>query len=1118
MERIAKPLDRMLDRYDAIVIGSGYGGAPVVKRIARSGRTVCLLERGREFHPGDFPRTFAEVLAQVGIDRPLARGPGLFDFQPGPGGHLSGCGLGGSSLINGGVMVAADPRVMDDPAWPAPLRGGTDPDWIAGLQRAQDVMKPATVPDTAPHLPRLEAHAWTARSLGVPFRRAPATIAYAADRTIGNVDRGACLLCGDCCTGCNAGAKGTTANTWLSNAVGYGAHVFAETDVVDIRREGDDWIVRFRPYADDRKRFDAPPSFVRAGVVVLAAGTPGSPGILLRSKANGLTVSNRLGHRVSANGSAVAFAWDGERIIDGVGCNPNPPVTGRPVGPATTGIADARPGTGMAGGVMLFDGAIPGAVGRLMGAAVGFAGLTGGTPGGAADGGGTLGRWIHRAADQGMAMVFGPHQGAAARTQTLVATGHDTSTGRVVLADGTAEVVWADGAAPFPAVKALMDRAALSLGTTAVPGTDVPVLFALGGCGMAETAADGVVDSAGRVFAGATGTAVHPGLYVVDASVVPRSLGVPPSLTIAALAERTAALILKEQGWTEDAGGAPVLPPDPPPRPGLTFTEKMAGAIRPAPPGNGVLDFTADGPGATPLAFVVTIETDDLYGLLQRPDHPARLFGTVQAPGLSPEPLSATGDFALIVEDPTAVDTWSMRYRMDLLSTTGQHWFLDGVKVLRRGAGHDLWKDTTTLFVTVHDGAADGPVTHRGTLRIAITDFLAQVGTMAVTGDVPEAERIALLARFGAFFGTSLLDIYGGLLATDLIFAREVHPRDPGPHRWGHPDIHEVQTDDGVTIRLTRYNGGTKGPILLAPGFGVSTLSFNVDTVKPNLPQAISERGFDTWLLDYRASPDLPSARSRFSLDDVARKDWFTAVQAVRGFTGADSVIALGHCVGSMTLLMGLLAGLPNVRAAVCSQLTTHPVTTRLTRLKAVLHLAELMDYAGIHSLDTTVQPTAAARALDLLLRLYPVGDEDCDSPVCRRIFALYGPSYKHSRLDEATHAAILDMFGVSSVPAFRHITRILREGHVVDKDGNDTYLPNFDRLNLPILFIAGAENRLFLPESSRILHDKLVAAFGPAKFRRIVVPGYAHMDCFVGKDAAKDVYPDLLDWLETQA
>jgi cholesterol oxidase len=61
MERIAKPLDRMLDRYDAIVIGSGYGGAPVVKRIARSGRTVCLLERGREFHPGDFPRTFAEV-------------------------------------------------------------------------------------------------------------------------------------------------------------------------------------------------------------------------------------------------------------------------------------------------------------------------------------------------------------------------------------------------------------------------------------------------------------------------------------------------------------------------------------------------------------------------------------------------------------------------------------------------------------------------------------------------------------------------------------------------------------------------------------------------------------------------------------------------------------------------------------------------------------------------------------------------------------------------------------------------------------------------------------------------------------------------------------------------
>ena len=1115
MERIAKPLDQLKDRYDAVVIGSGYGGAPVVERIARSGRTVCLLERGREFHPGDFPRTFAQVLAQVGPDRLLSQGPGLFDFQSGPGGILAGCGLGGTSLINGGVQMEADPRVLDDPAWPTPLRGGTDPDWIAGLQRARDTLRPATVPDDAPRLPRLEAHAWTARQLGVPFRRAPASVAFVADRTIGGVDRGACVLCGDCCTGCNAGAKGTTANTWLASAASHGADIFTEADVIDIERSGDDWIVRFRPHASERKRFDAPPAFVRAGVVVLAAGTPGSPGILLRSRARGLPLSNCLGARVSANGATIAFAWDGERTIDGVGCNPGNPVDGRPVGPAATGIADARPGTGLEDGVVLFDAAIPGALGRLLGTTVGFAGMTRADDGAA----GALARWAHRAADQGRSMLLGPHQGAAARTQTLVATGHDASPGRVVLDREHARIVWEDGRAPSPAVTDIVKRAAGTLGTTAVPGTDLPTLFPLGGCGMADRAENGVVDSAGRVFAGIAGTTVHDGLYVVDASVVPRSLGVPPSLTIAALAERTAATILRDRGWTEDADGAPVLPPDPPPRPGIAFTEKMAGAVAPVPPGDAPPDFVADGPDATPLAFVVTIETDDLYALLQRPDHHARLIGTVQAPGLCPEALDATGDFALIVVDPSAVDTWSMRYRMDLRAPSGQRWFLDGVKVLRRGAGHDLWKDTTTLFVTVRDGDANGPVAYRGTLRIAIADFLKQVGTMAVTGDVPEPQRIALLARFGAFFGTSLLDIYGGALATDLIFARDVHPRDPGPHRWGHPDIHDVQTADGVTIRLTRYNGGTKGPIVMAPGFGVSTLSFNVDTVKPNLPQAISERGFDVWLLDYRASPDLPSARSRFSLDDVARKDWFTAVEAVKAFTGAPSVIALGHCVGSMTLLMALLSGLPDVRAAVCSQLTTHPVTTRLTRLKAVLHLAELMDHLGIHTLDTSVQPTIAAKALDLLLRLYPVGSgEDCDSPVCRRIFALYGPSYMHSRLDEATHDAILDMFGVSSVPAFQHITRILRVGHVVDKDGNETYLPNLERLKLPILFLAGAENRLFLPESSRILHDKLAAAFGANLYQRIVIPGYAHMDCFVGQDAAKDVYPPLLDWLDLHA
>jgi cholesterol oxidase len=298
----------------------------------------------------------------------------------------------------------------------------------------------------------------------------------------------------------------------------------------------------------------------------------------------------------------------------------------------------------------------------------------------------------------------------------------------------------------------------------------------------------------------------------------------------------------------------------------------------------------------------------------------------------------------------------------------------------------------------------------------------------------------------------------------------------------------------------------------------VSSLSLSARLPGLNLPQTLAASGHDTFLLDYRASPALPSASTRFDLDDVALRDWPAAVEAVRTLTGADSVVAFGHCVGSMTLLMARLAGLQGVRALVCSQLSTHPVTTWLTRAKAWLRLADMMDALGVHTLDTNPGTGLRRRLMDLVVAAVPVDPEErCDSPVCRRIFAMYGPSYRHACLDPEVHEAIPAMFGISSVPAFRHITRILRAGHVVDAKGRDTYLPRLERLNLPILFLAGAKNRLFLPDSTRVLHDMLVQRFGTEGFERLEFTGYAHMDCFLGRDAARDVFPGVLDFLARQ-
>ena len=95
-----------------------------------------------------------------------------------------------------------------------------------------------------------------------------------------------------------------------------------------------------------------------------------------------------------------------------------------------------------------------------------------------------------------------------------------------------------------------------------------------------------------------------------------------------------------------------------------------------------------------------------------------------------------------------------------------------------------------------------------------------------------------------------------------------------------------MTTSDGTEIRLTHYALGTKGPIVLAPGYGNAARAFAVDTVPKNYVQFLGEHGYDVWLLDYRASPDLEASFTQFTVDDIAIRDWPAAIDACRGKPG----------------------------------------------------------------------------------------------------------------------------------------------------------------------------------------------------------------------------------------
>lgn len=556
-------------------------------------------------------------------------------------------------------------------------------------------------------------------------------------------------------------------------------------------------------------------------------------------------------------------------------------------------------------------------------------------------------------------------------------------------------------------------------------------------------------------------------------------------------------------------------------RPGLQFDEIMKGYFSTEVKDDYEQAAQRGKEDDSPFEFAVTILSDDLDQMLKDQHHEANIEGSATAPRLSAHPLTVTeGRFNLFSADPDRVSTREMRYRMKLTSQEGEVWYFDGFKVIHNDPGFDMWSDTTTLYITIHNGGdTDSPVLGKGVLKIMPADFLRLMTTLRVNNAQNIAQRLATTVKFGRFFAGALFQTYGGVLAKPNAFGPDAPPRTKRALRAPAPEVHFFTTSDGVQLKFTRYEGGAKGPVILSPGFGTSSLAFSIDTVDPNLPEYLCHHGYDVWLLDYRASPDLPSAETQFTVDDIATKDYPAALDKVRAVTEAESVQVMAHCVGSMSFVMAMLAGLQGVRSAVCSQLATHPVSPTLNELRAGLHLGSFLSVLGMEGMTTDFDASDwKDRLLDKVSHLYPTRrGESCDSPVCRRIRFMYGEVYKHDQLNDGTHDALYEMFGTANASTLKHMAEMVRQGHIVDKDGEDVYLPHLERLAIPIAFIHGAENGLFLPKGTEITYDLLSQKNGKHFYTRHVIPGYAHMDCFLGKDAAKDVFPIVLAELEKE-
>lgn len=635
-------------QFDVVVVGSGYGGAVAAQRLSamaeargRAGMQVCVLERGLEYKPGDFPDRFSDLVGHLRINGGGMLGAptnpeGLMDWRLGGDvGALVANGLGGGSLINAGVCEPADDAVFTHQDWPEPWRGQVDR-WQALYARARRqlgaqpwpegrVDKQGVMARLAERLGASCAPVWL--SIVPPGSAAPEQVTPAT---------AACIECGDCFTGCNVGAKLTLGHTYLARAHAQGARLFTGATVHSVvpakpgtDPDGPRWVVRWR-LTDPMRLPGGKQLFeVHARHVVLAAGTFGSTEILMRSREAGLGVSGRLGDGFSANGDVLSAYYDTGLPV-GASPDENTALPARRAGPTIT--TQLRWQTQGAAGEparthTLQDLGVPGALGWVFSEVLTCMMVPQ--------------RWTQwhlateRAGDPDRYRVD-----AQAIGRSLLTVGYvdDGARGRLepgpgwatALRDGELSVRWKgvgdsepflrmdsqlkaatpEGAALLrnPLWQFMPEREYLGLGQTE---RRLLTVHPLGGCRMATNARDGVVDPWGRVFdcssdltdggdpraehrrtlqAGQHDRSVHAGLYVVDGSVMPTALGINPLLTITAWAEGAIDQWAIDERWVGARPArrqvVPVLdwPPVPATRDkedptGIRFNECMSGPI-----------------------------------------------------------------------------------------------------------------------------------------------------------------------------------------------------------------------------------------------------------------------------------------------------------------------------------------------------------------------------------------------------------------------------------------------------------------------------------------------------------------------------------------------------------
>ncbi len=329
-------------------------------------------------------------------------------------------------------------------------------------------------------------------------------------------------------------------------------------------------------------------------------------------------------------------------------------------------------------------------------------------------------------------------------------------------------------------------------------------------------------------------------------------------------------------------------------------------------------------------------------------------------------------------------------------------------------------------------------------------------------------------------------------------------------------ETHFLRAGDGLPLTMIRVRGSdepTKGPVLLVHGAGVRAELFR-PPVERTIVDALVDDGWDVWLLNWRASIDLDPVP--WTLDDAAAYDHPAAVRHIVEQTGAASMKAIVHCQGSTSFCMSAVAGLlPEVDLIVSNAVSLHPVIPPFARFKIRTLRPAMQQLTPYLNPAWGDGPTSAFSRVARTAVL--VTHRECDNPVCRMVSFTYGSGrpalWSHDQLNEETHDWLRGEFAVVPMSFFAQMAACVKAGELVSVSRRpgllDRYAAGAPRTDARFALFAGARNRCFLPVSQQLTHEYL------GRYRSgdtlHVLPDYGHLDVFLGKDAARDVFPAML-------